>query len=797
MTNFDLSSQAVNYEIFLVLLILVVSLVLFISEIIRMDLVAMLVLGALALTGLVTPTEAFSGFSNPAVITVWAMFILSDGLTRTGIASLLGNQVMRVAGRSEASLVTVLMLTSGSLSFFMNNIGVAALMLPVAMEICRRTETPPSVMLMPMAFGTLLGGLTTLFGTPPNLLISGALAQAGEKPFGLFDYFGVGVSAMGAGILFIAVFGRLLLPRNKPSGQTQQSQRNLRAQYGLQESNFTMTVPPNSVLAGKTLAESRIGSAAGLIVMALERNGQVETLPSRKTRLRGGDRLLVQGRVDRFEELRRWSDLVIEREAPVMETLMGAQIQLVEVTVAEDSILVRDLIAHADFRRRFGASVVALRRNKSVRRANLGQVPLRAGDILLLQGSEEIVPALEKSREFSEVRKITEEDLVKIYRLQERIFVVRVPRESKLDGATLAKSRLGDAFDFRLLAIFRDGKLTVMPDPDENILGGDLLLIQGQPEDLDALRGLQELEVGQAIPRSLNVFDSDRLATVEATLAPQSPLAGQRVGDINFREKYGLELSAVQRSGETIRSPLDDLRLQFGDALLFVGPRQKLALLSDDPGLLVLTPVTTTITDTRRAPLAGAIMLGVVVSVMLNLVPISVASVVGATTMVLTRCLSMEQAYRAIDWRAVFLIAGMLPLGIAMQETGTATFLATRVMGTLGDLGPWPVIMGLYGITAVATMIIPTAALVVLMSPIVLSACADMGIMPHTAMMAVAMAASASFTSPISHPANILVMGPGGYRFSDYIKLGVPLTLVVFVTVMLVLPIFWPLTPVE
>ncbi|HHQ14434.1 MAG TPA: SLC13 family permease, partial [Chromatiales bacterium] len=762
--EFDLFSQAVNYEIFWVLLILVISLVLFISEIIRMDLVALLVLGALALTGLVTPTEAFSGFSNPAVITVWAMFILSDGLTRTGIASLLGNQVMRVAGRSEASLVTVLMLTSGSLSFFMNNIGVAALMLPVAMEICRRTDTPPSVMLMPMAFGTLLGGLTTLFGTPPNLLISGALAQAGEKPFGLFDYFGVGVSAMGAGILFIAVFGRLLLPRNKPSGQTQQSQRNLRAQYGLQESNFTMTIPPDSVLVGKTLAETRIGSAAGLIVMALERNGQVQTLPSRKTRLRGGDRLLVQGRVDRFEELRRWSDLVIEREAPVMETLMSAQIQLVEVTVAEDSILVKDLIAHADFRRRFGASVVALRRNKSVRRANLGQVPLRAGDVLLLQGSEEIMPALEKSREFSEVRRITEEDLVKTYRLQERIFVVRVPRESRLDGATLAKSRLGDAFDFRLLAIFRDGKLTVMPDPDENILGGDLLLIQGQPEDLDALRGLQELEIGQAIPRSLNVFDSDRLATVEATLAPQSPLAGQRVGDINFREKYGLELSAVQRSGETIRSPLDDLRLQFGDALLFVGPRQKLALLSDDPGLLVLTPVTTTVTDTRRAPLAGAIMLGVVSSVMFNLVPISVAAVVGATMMVLTRCLSMEQAYRAIDWRAVFLIAGMLPLGIAMQETGTATFLATRVMGTLGDLGPWPVIMGLYGITALATMIIPTAALVVLMSPIVLSACADMGIMPHTAMMAVAMAASASFTSPISHPANILVMGPGGYR---------------------------------
>ena len=163
--------------------------------------------------------------------------------------------------------------------------------------------------------------------------------------------------------------------------------------------------------------------------------------------------------------------------------------------------------------------------------------------------------------------------------------------------------------------------------------------------------------------------------------------------------------------------------------------------------------------------------------------------------MVLTGCLNMEQAYRAIDWRAVFLIAGMLPLGIAMQETGTAEYLAGKVMDALGSFGPWPVIMGLYFVTAAGTMIIPTAALVVLMSPIVISATTEMGIAPQTAMMAVAMAASASFTSPISHPANILVMGPGGYKFSDYIKLGVPLTLVVFTAVMLLLPIFWPLKP--
>ena len=188
-------------------------------------------------------------------------------------------------------------------------------------------------------------------------------------------------------------------------------------------------------------------------------------------------------------------------------------------------------------------------------------------------------------------------------------------------------------------------------------------------------------------------------------------------------------------------------------------------------------------------------MIGVIGAVLSGWLPISIAALIGATLMVLIRCLSMEDAYRAIDWRAVFLIAGMLPLGTALDNTGAARLLASTAVDLLGNLGPWYVIGGLYLVTALATMIVPTAALVVLMSPVVLSASASLGIAPTTAMMAMAMAASASFTSPISHPANILIMGPGNYRFADYIRAGAPLTLLVFVVVMLMLPIFWPLQP--
>ncbi|NND55116.1 MAG: SLC13 family permease [Gammaproteobacteria bacterium] len=786
-----------TYEIALVLGILGVSLILFVTEVLRMDVVALLVLSTLVVTGLVDPDSALQGFSNPAVITVWAMFILSDGLTRTGIADILGAQVMRVAGNREVMLIVVIMLTAGGLSAFMNNIGVAALMLPVVVDIARRTDIPASRLLMPLAYGSLLGGLTTLVGTPPNLLIAGALTDAGEDSFGMFDFAPVGIGALVVGTLFIALVGRLFLPKEARNvGEKVRSQRNLRQQYGLQERTFTLKIPYNSILAGKSLAAARIGSAVGLIVVALDRRGRFEALPSAKTILQGGDKLLVQGRLDRFEELRRWGEVIIEREAPLLQSLVSERVQLVEATIAPDSAYIKTLVNHTDSRRDFGVNVLAIRRGELIRRVGINKVPLRAGDQLLLQGGEDAIANLDRSPEFSSVEPVDEETLTDIYRMQESVFVIRIPRDSQLGGKSLAETRLGEAFDFRLLATFRENSLALMPEPDEILLGGDLLLLQGRPEDFDELRGLQELDIESTVSAQLSNYESDRLAMLEVTLAPQSDFAGKLISEINFREKYGLELMAVWRSGETIRSELNQLTLEFGDALVLLGPRAKIQVFSEEPDFITMTPAPKSPPDMKRAPLAGIIMLAVVGVVLAGLLPIAIAAIIGAVIMVITGCLTMEHAYRAIDWRAVFLIAGMLPLGVAMADTGAAAWVAGEVMNLLGDLGPWPVVAGLYVLTAIATMIVPTAALVVLMSPIVLSASAEMGIEPQTAMMAVAIAASASFTSPISHPANILVMGPGGYRFVDYIKIGVPLTLIIFVTVMFLLPIFWPIAPI-
>jgi len=550
------------------------------------------------------------------------------------------------------------------------------------------------------------------------------------------------------------------------------------------------------VLVGKTLAETRIGASTGLIILSLVRNGRNESLPRRQTIIRGGDGLLVQGRIDQFRELRRWSDLVIERESSVLKSMVASKVVYASVVIAEGSSVVSELIRHATFRTRFDVAVVGILRKDGYRLTNLAYVPIRAGDRILVQGEVDAIAQLEKFSDLEDVKVYTPEQLSETYQTDERMFVVRVPKDSDLAEETLQKSRLAEVFDFRVLAIFRDGELNVMPHGDEVLRGGDLLLIEGQQSDLDVLRGMQELEIDTKVPGNLGTLETERLTLMDATLDPRSSLAGRTVGELNFRERYGIELAGIWREGTTVGTELADEQLQVGDALLLLGPRDRLQLLSSDSDFLILTPLGQKPPDTGRAPLAAFIMMAVIGVVMAGYAPISIAAVIGGTIMVLTGCLNMEQAYRAIDWRAIFLIAGMLPLGTAMQDSGAATYLANQVMALLGDAGPWPVIMGLYILTAMATMIIPTAALVVLMSPIVLSAMSDMGVQPETAMMAVAMAASASFTSPISHPANILVMGPGGYRFVDYLKVGVPLTIVVFITVMVLLPILWPLVPV-
>lgn len=782
-----------TFDIAFVLVLLGLSLLLFATGWVRMDVVALLVLCALAVPGFVSPGDAVAGFGNPAVITVWAMFILSEGLTRAGIADRISRSVLGCSGRSGPRTVAVLTLVSGVLSAFMSNIAVAALMLPVAIEVARRTALPASLLLMPIALGAQLGGMTTLIGTPPNLLLSSALESTGAQGFSMLDFAWLGVPILLAGTAFLALAARRILP-DTDTTDLGRDQRALRATYGLAERILALRVPGDSVLVGRTIGASGLQGVAGLLIIALKRDGRTEALPGRETTLRGGDVLIAQGRLDRFTMLRNWASLEIVREAPVLHEKLLERTMLAEIMLVEGSALIGQRFNHREFRERFGINVLAVDRSGRIRHSALPELVLAADDRLLVQGPPEAMSGIEQSGQFGRARPVTPDVARSAWSIAEQLFVLRVPADSPLVDTSFGDNRLGDAFDFRLLGLFRKGEVLEFPASDERISQGDLLLVQGREADLDLLRGLQQLEHLDGADSFHEVFEYGQLDLVEASLHPHSKLIGQAADALQLDERYRVRLAAIWREGRPHRSALGAMNLQAGDALLIVGPRERLARLNDNHNLVLLNPVQTKPIDSSKAPLAGALMLTVVILAATGLVPVHLAALCGVVAMVLSGCLNMEQAYRAIEWRSIFLMAGMLPLGTAMHETGAAAWIARNLVELFADTSPWTAIAGLYAITVAGVLVIPPVALVLILAPIALSLSSAFGFPPQTAMMAIAVAAT-SLASPVSHPANTLVMGPGGYRFADYLRLGGLLTLIAAALTALLLPVFWPLQP--
>lgn len=781
-----------TFDIALTLGILAISILLFVTEIIRADLVALLVLVTLVIVGLVDPQEGISGFANPAVVTIWAVFILSAGLARTGVAGKLGQQVMRLAGKGDNRLLAVLMSSTAVLSAFMNNIGVAAMFLPVTVDIARRTRRPASLLLMPMAYGSLLGGMLVLIGTSSNLVVSDFLRESGLPPLGLFDFTPIGVVILIVVILYMLLIGRRLLPtRQTPqplSAANGEASRGIRDLYGLEERLAMFIIPDDSPLIGKTLAESRIGQALGLNILSVERKRGVRRIPETNLTLEPGDRLLVLGRLDVIDELAAHPVFIVEEDLPTASRLLSEKIGLVELEVTHGSIYDGKTVVQIDARRAYGVNILAFRRGDVIRRTNLQNITFEPGDRLLIQGP---IDRLEALRDQPGFQRLSATDAKK-YQLEERMLLVRIPEESSLAGRTIQEARLATAYGISVLNIIRGGEEWRMPEPSTELQEHDLLIVEGRPIDIEVLRGLQTLIIERRVQADLRELESGPLAIVEVMLSPYTTLAGRTLRQLRFREKFGVSVLAIWRGDRSYRTGLGDFPLRYGDAFLCYGPREKFEILARERDFVVLSMEVQEKPRLKKAPLAALIMLGVIGAVLLNWLPISVAAIAGASLMVLTRCLTMEEAYRSIEWRAVFLIAAMLPLGLAMQQTGAAELLANGVVSSVGPYGPTAILAGIMLLTLIINQFIPSAVNAVVMSPIALATAANLGISPYPFIMGIAYAVAASFMTPVSHPANVLVMSPGGYRFSDFLKNGLPISLIILVVSIMLLPVVFP-----
>lgn len=588
---------------FIVLIILAVAILLFVTDRLRVDVVALLVLLALIFTGLVTPADAFLGFASPAVITVWAVFIISGALFRSGVADRLARLMMRLGGRSPRRLLLVIMVVAGGMSAFMNNIGAVAILLPPVVSMSRQLKIAPSKLLMPLAFSALLGGNLTLVGTPPNILASSLLdSYANVDSFSFFDFTPMGLVVLCAGLVYMLLIGYRLLPERTPGGD-------LTDEYPVREYVTELRVLKNSSLVGKTLQETGFGERYDLVILRVRR----------------------------------------------------------------------------------------------------------------------------------------------------------------VDGSEFG------------------------PDSDRPLNEGDLLLVEGAVQDILSVSEETSLEMANHLPGEKAAARVGELNLAEVTLSPRSHMIGATLKEIGFRAQFGVSVLAMRHNGRSLVAHLGDVPLRFGDSLLVQGTQEKMALLRRDVNFLMLDMPPIETRRNHKAPITLSILVGLLVIITFGWLDTSTTMLLGALLMVLTGVLSMDEAYESIDWKSVFLIAGMLPLGLAMETTGTAKLLADQIVGLVGDWGAIAVLGGIFLLTALLTEVISNAAATVLMVPIAIDAAFGLGAAPQPFVMATVIAASTSFLMPVGHQVNVIIYGPGGYKFTDYARVGLGLNIILLLLAITVLPLIWPL----
>ncbi|HGO5590851.1 TPA: SLC13 family permease [Klebsiella pneumoniae] len=608
-----------NGELIWVLSLLAIAVVLFATGKVRMDAIALMVIVAFVLSGTLTLNEAFSGFSDPNVILIAALFIIGDGLVRTGVATKMGAWLVSVAGNSETKMLIYLMLTVAGLGAFMSSTGVVAIFIPVVLSASARMNTSPSRLMMPLSFAGLISGMMTLVATPPNLVVNSELLREGLHGFSFFSVTPIGLVVLILGIVYMLAVRFMLKTDNGDSardGRKRSTFRDLIREYHLTGRARRLAIRPGSPMIGQRLDDLKL-------------------------------------------------------------------------------------------RERYCANVIGVERWRRFRRVIVnvnGVSEFRARDVLLIDMSASDVDL----RQFC--------------------------GEQMLEPMVLRGEYFAD----------------------------------------------QALDVGMA----------------EVALIPDSEMIGKTVREIAFRTRFGLNIVGMKRDGKAMDGSVVDEPLQLGDILLVVGNWRQIALLAKRGRDFVVLNMPVEVDDASpahsQAPHAIFCLVLMVALMLTDEIPNPIAAIIACLLMGKFRCINAESAYKAIHWPSIILIVGMMPFALALQKTGGVDLVVKGLMDVAGGEGPYLMLGCLFMMCAAIGLFISNTATAVLMAPIALAAAKSMGVSPYPFAMVVAMAASAAFMTPVSSPVNTLVLGPGKYSFSDFVKIGVPFTILVMVVCVLLIPVLFP-----
>ena len=623
---------AKNHDMLLTLLTLLATSVFFVWGKIRSDIVALVALLVLAIGGVITPGEALSGFSNSIVIMMIGLFVVGGAIFNTGLAKMLSARLLRLAGNSPSRLFLLVMLVTAFIGAFVSNTGTVALMLPIVVSMAAAAGTSPRRLLMPLAFASSMGGMMTLIGTPPNLIVSDTLASAGFEPLGFFSFLPVGLVTLVVGILYLLPATKMLTAKDKvKDGKT----------------------------AGKSLKE-------------------------------------------------------LVKEYGVSDNLFRVHIK------SHDSKAIGQTVVDLNIYREYGINVLELRRstgqNRFVRTVNQQlaspDLMLKQNDVLYLSGDPEMI------------------------------------------------AKFAEDYTLRLL--------------------------DNHTDEID----------GSSSNASLDFFD---IGVAEILIMPSSSMINRTIVDAGFRSKFSVNVLGIRRKKEYILNDLGEVKMHDGDVLLVQGAWKDIARMKNESTNWVVLgePLqeAAKVTLDYKAPIAAAIMIAMIVMMVVDSIPVApVTSVLlAAVLMVITGCVrSVEAAYKTINWQTIVLFAAMLPMSIALEKTGVSEMISGAIVTGLGASGPRLLLAGIYAATSVMTIFISNTVTAVLMAPIALQCAMQIGVSPVPFMFAVTVAASMCFASPFSTPPNALVMSAGQYTFMDYVKVGLPLQILMGVVMVFVLPLFFP-----
>ena len=612
--------------------ILIIAAALFVSGKVRSDLVAICSLLALLLAQILTPAEGLSGFSNSTVIMMVGLFIVGGGIFQTGLAKMISSKMMMLAGKSQLRLFLLVMIVTGTIGSVVSNTGTVAVMMPIVVSMAAAAGTSARRLLMPLAFASSMGGMMTLIGTPPNLIVSDTLQNAGYEPLSFFSFLPVGIVTLTVGVLGLLPLTKLFLSpkdgakKNQNQGKTLDD---LVGEYGLTHNLFRVHIKDESSEAiGKTIADLNIYQKYGINVLELRRSS--------------GQNRFVR---------------------TVNQKLASPDLQL------------------------------------------------KQGDVLYLSGEPEMI------KKFSE--------------------------------------------DYRLR------------------------LLDNRTDEIE-----------HSSNASMDFFD---IGVAEVLFMPTSTMINRKISDIGFRSKFNVNVLGIRRRQEYILKDMASQKVLEGDVLLVQGAWSDIARMKkeSDNWVVLGEPLKEAqkVTLDHKAPIAAAILIAMIVAMAVESIPVApVTSVLlAAVLMVVTGCVrSMEAAYKSINWQTIVLFAAMLPMSIALEKTGVSNAIADSIVGWLGGSGPRIMLAGIYAATSLMTIFISNTVTAVLMAPIALQCAMQIGVSPIPFMFAVTVAASMCFASPFSTPPNALVMSAGQYSFMDYVKVGLPMQILMGIVMVIVLPMIFP-----